>query len=316
MKIAFALGLVPILGWSLFLSSAHGCSCEWKGPFLTVAKNSPLVVRAKIIRHHSSPAPIMDVLALETLKGGLLDSGLVIRMGDGMHCRPTLDLFHPGSEWVLALNGPGSKPGKGFAISRCGEHWLAIDRDDVVGLIEGEGVQQKRMPLRELKRKLLYPRFTEAFSGRVRAGEHYRHSFGLRFEFVLESTATGWTVVIRELGRNEDLSRFTPPLHSAPNPREIEGWHLLDKASTCPSRPYKAEAGPGNLRRFIFSPDVGGRIDGPKAGRSVTTEEIEEIRHFGRGMLTIENFGHGPGGAEGCPGIAWMTFSVQIEGGY
>jgi len=56
----------------------------------------------------------MDVLVLETLAGGLLDSGLVVQMGDGALCRPTLDGFQPGSEWIFALNGPGSKPGAGL----------------------------------------------------------------------------------------------------------------------------------------------------------------------------------------------------------
>ncbi|MBP1739594.1 MAG: hypothetical protein H6Q48_1887 [Deltaproteobacteria bacterium] len=40
----------------------------------------------------------MDVLVPETLKGGLLDSGMVLQIGDGMHNRPTLDLFRPGSD--------------------------------------------------------------------------------------------------------------------------------------------------------------------------------------------------------------------------
>lgn len=52
-------------------------------------------------------------MVLETLAGGLLDSGLIVQMGDGMHCRPMLGGFPPGSEWILALNGPGAKPGTG-----------------------------------------------------------------------------------------------------------------------------------------------------------------------------------------------------------
>jgi hypothetical protein len=56
-------------------------------------------------------------------------------------------------------------------------------------------------------------------------------------------------------------------------------------------------------------------IDGADAGRSVTVEEVEEVRRFGRGTLTIDNFALEPG-RDGCPKIESMTFSVQIEGGY
>jgi len=245
------------LGFAMIPWSADACSCSWRGPFLAVAKDAPLVVRGRILRHHPGRAPTMDVLALETLTGGLLDTGLVVQMGDGMHCRPTLDSFPPGSEWILALNGPGSKPGTGWALSHCGEYWLGVKNNDVVGSFDGVQNQVKRMPWREFKSRFLYPRFSDKISGHITAGERFHRPFGSRFEFILEPTLTGWEIVIREYGRSENLSRLTPPLHFTPNPREIEGWHLSDKPSDCSSRPYAGERGPDNPRRFIFSPEVG-----------------------------------------------------------
>ena len=118
--VAFLLLIIP--------SSASACSCVWKGPFLTASQDAPLVVIGKIIRHHPGKSPTMDVLVLETLKGGILDSGMVVQMGDGMYCRPTLDVFPPGTKWILAINGQGAKPGKGLAISHCGEYWLTCGR--------------------------------------------------------------------------------------------------------------------------------------------------------------------------------------------
>jgi hypothetical protein len=303
------------LGFCMIPSPAGACSCDWRGPFLTVAKDAPLVVRGRILRHHPGQTPTMDVLVLEALAGGLLDTGLVVRMGDGMLCRPALDGFPPGSEWILALNGPGSKPGKGLALSHCGEYWLHVENGEVVGSIDGVEKQIKRMPLREFRNRFLYSHFSEKFAGRIAAGERFRRPFGSRFEFLLEPTLTGWDIVIKEYGRDENLSRLTPPLHFAPNPREIEGWHLSDNPSGCTSRPYAAETGPDNPRRFIYSPEVGVGIDGANSGRSVTAEEAEDIQRFGRGTLTIENFKLEPG-MDGCPKIEWMNFSVQLEGGY
>lgn len=73
-------------------------------------------------------------------------------------------------------------------------------------------------------------------------------------------------------------------------------------------------AAPENLRRFLFSPEVGRGIDGPAAGRSVTPADVEAVHRFGRGTLAIERFVLRPG--DGCPGIAWLEFSVRLEGGY
>jgi len=315
MRRILILCLVLGLEFGMIHIQSEACSCIWQGPFLSVAKNAPIVVRGRILRHHPGQAPTMDVLVLETLAGGLLDTGLVVQMGDGMHCRPTIDIFPPGSDWILALNGPGSKPGNGLAISHCGEYWLRIENQDVVGSISGTEGQVRRMPMQEFRLRFLYPHFRETFPGRVQSGERFRHPFGFRFEFILEPTPMGWEIVIREYGRDENLARLTPPLHFTPNPREIEGWHLADNPSACTSRAYTAETGPSNPRRIIFSPEVGKRIDGEKASKSLSPEEMEDIHRFGQGTLTIGEFNLQPG-SNGCPEIRWMKFLVHLEGGY
>lgn len=294
---------------------AGACSCAWNGPFLAVWGKSPLVVRAKVIGHHPGRNPGMDVLVLETLKGGLLDSGMVVQMGDGMQCRPAPEGFPPGSEWILALNGPGAKPGAGFALSHCGEYWLRVENGEVVGSIDGTQFNIRRMALDEFKRKIRYPRFRAKITGHIGKGQHFSKSLDSGFRFVLEPAADGWEICVREEGRDENLARLTPPLHFAPNPRDIEGWHFMKNAAECLSRPYDAEAGPANPREFIFSPEVGRRIDGPGAAGKVTVEEIEDIRLFGRGTMFIENFKLKPG-ENGCPRMEWIDFSVQIDAGY
>jgi hypothetical protein len=240
---------------------------------------------------------------------------MVVQMGDGMHCRPTIEAFPIDTEWILGLNGPGSKPGNGLAISHCGEYWLRVENGEVVGSIDGDDKQVKRIPLDEFKNRFIYPRFDEKFTGRITTGERFRRSFGGRFEFLLEPTPMGWEIVIKELGRDENLARLTPPLHFVPNPRYIEGWHLSDKPMECTSREYDAESGPENPRKFIFSPEVGKKIAGPDAGQSVTPEEIQQIERFGKGTLTIKNFKL-DSGSDGCPKIQWMDFSVNFKGGF
>lgn len=313
-KFTFVFTLIGLC-FLMFPFSAGACSCAWRGPFLVVAKDALLIIHGRIIRHYPGQSPAMRVLVLETLKGGLLDSELVVQMGDGMHCRPTLEGFPPGSEWILALNGSGSKPGDGLALSHCGEYWLRMEKGEVIGSIDGELSQVKKIPLNELKRKIHYPRFHTTFEGSLSQGERFQRPFGEMFVFVLEPLPDGWEIVIKEHGRDENLARLTPPFHFVPNPRYIEGWHLSENPSSCKTREYLADAGPANPREFIFSPEVGKSIDASKLGRAVETQEVEDIQRFGRGVLTIREFKLQPT-ADGCPVIEWIRFSVRLQGGY
>ena len=89
---------------------------------------------------------------------------------------------------------------------------------------------------------------------------------------------------------------------------------MLDPQA-CADRPYQAEAGPGKSRAFIFSPEVGRRIAGPLMAAAVTQEEIAAVNEFGRGTLEFGDYGLEESEG-GCPIIQWLTFPVQIEGGY
>jgi len=150
-----------------------------------------------------------------------------VQMGDGMQCRTTLEGFPPDSEWILALNGPGSKPSDGWALSHCGEYWLRVEKGEAIGSIDGKQSELKRMPLNELKSKIRYSRFHTTFKGRVSQGKRFERPFGEQFVFVLEPMPGGWEIVIKEHGRDENLARLTPPFTLSP----IQG---TSKAGICP----------------------------------------------------------------------------------
>lgn len=305
------LGVATALATLLLPVPLSACSCAWGGPFLAVATHSvPLVIRARVLRQRTQPAPAIEVQVLEVLRGGLLDSGLVIQMGDGMHCRPPVDEFVPGSEWVMALNGAGAKPGDGWALSHCGAYWLKVENGEVIGVIDRDAVQ--RWPWETFRQRLRYPPFAEVFKGCIHADAARCHRFAGRLRVCLEPMTGGWLLTVREDGREDDLARLTPPLHGAPNPREIEGWQFLEDPTACASRPDAAEFGPEGPRRFVFSPEVGQTLDTP--AHPVTAADLERIARFGRGALWIERLELAPR-SDGCPGIAWMDYRLQVEGG-
>lgn len=153
--------------------------------------------------------------------------------------------------------------------------------------------------------------YQDVFEGSVAHGEAYRHEIPGRLVFALEPSRTGWLATVREPGRHEDLARLTPPLHFAPNPREIEGWQLATPVPAGCATPYGAQAGPGERRDFIFSPEVGRSIAGPASTAAVTPDDLEDIEAFGSGTLWIQ-------GAElaaeagACPRIETLRFRVEV----
>jgi hypothetical protein len=103
----------------------------------------------------------------------------------------------------------------------------------------------------------------------------------------LEPHEHGWTLLLSTADRPaEDLSRLTPPWHSAVNPRDIEGWHFRNAGNTGPND--GSVNAPGAHREFIFSPLVGREIE--YRGSATPVGDVEKVRAFGRGWLFIESY--------------------------
>jgi hypothetical protein len=321
--------LLPAVGL-IWAGGASACSCYWTGPFLDVAPRSESIVRAKVLGYHGkgrlADQPLaMDLSVLETLKGDPQPASLRVWGDDGHLCRPAVTQFPVGTEWILALNGPGSKPGvgPGPAISVCGEYWLRVTGDRVVGSIEIGSAKEARqdMPLDSLRARLASiladeqapERAKAVFAGEVRSGESFERAFGPGLSFRLEPEGRGWLIKVREDGRDEDLSRLTPPFHFVPNPREIEGWHFRNSDNTGPNEAGEKNVNaPGEVREFIFSPEVGRTIDGPGANAPPSHEEIDAVAGYGKGTLTIleyrlENLEPGA-----QAGMQWMRFAILL----
>ena len=280
------LRFVAIALFAQYALPAVACSCAGNPPFLAVAYQAPLIVVVRIVGHsgHSrAGGPLqMDAQVLQTWKGAAPGATFAIQGGDGWLCRPEVGQFQVGSEWLLAVNGPGSKPGGEYALSSCGRYWLRIAGDKAEGAITREGGHES-MPLAAVRAALKAGRAHMVIGEvDVAAGESHLLRFGNGFVFVLEPSGGGWEVVVRQAKRDENLARLTPPLHFAPNPRMIEPEHLFASEAVRAAGNF-----PGAGRDFIFSPEVGKTIGDPGANTALTPEEVDAVGRFGRGRLTI-----------------------------
>ena len=317
-----------ILSVLLWIGCREGsaCSCVWRGPFLSVASQCEGIIRARVLGYHGRARGIdlaMDVEVLEVLSGPIHDRRMRIWGDNGMLCRPGVGQFPPGSEWILALNGPGSKPayeGHGLAISVCGTYWLEVKDGSVRGNIENERDRKayRSMPLGQFRTRLAAAlrsgsmdatRREERFAGEIAFGKSFDRKFGPGLRFTLEAEPAGWTIRVYNPQGTEDISRLTPPFHFVPNPRNVESWHFMDQRKL----DEWDRQSPGMVRKFIFSPAVGRTIDGPGAIQAPTPEEIDKIRRYGRGELRVIDYRLENGESVKTARVAWMQFEVVLS---
>lgn len=125
----------------------NACSCEWLGPFLTVAKGAPLVAVVKIkkyIYYTGSIPAAMEVEVIELLKGDPSIKTAKVWGDTGILCRPYIKVFMSDSVWAIALRPsksegyfrhPDEKEGD-YYIDECGTYLLSVKQNMVNGLIQ------------------------------------------------------------------------------------------------------------------------------------------------------------------------------------
>ena len=130
-------------------------------------------------------------------------------------------------------------------------------------------------------------RRAERVQGTAKRGEKFIETTPAGWIVRLVPETEGWFLQITMKGREaEDLARLTPPWHSVPNPREIDGWHFRNADNTGPND--GSVNAPQELREFIFSPEVGLGIE--YKGSDTSPDDVEKVRAFGRGWLFLETY--------------------------
>jgi hypothetical protein len=104
----------------------------WGGPFTKVALRTDLVVLAEV-RSYSRHS--MDVAVIEVLKGGDERPAIRIWGDNGALCRPYVTAFPRGTRWIFALQRLREPGARDYTISICGDFWLEVRGDEVVGRV-------------------------------------------------------------------------------------------------------------------------------------------------------------------------------------
>ncbi|MEM6486038.1 MAG: hypothetical protein AAF662_13780 [Pseudomonadota bacterium] len=148
------VSLVLIMALAQISSPAMACSCPWLGRLEERAVDSPLVIRAKIVRTsgfwprkvHSvrgekyESYKSITVKTLEVLKGRAAPDTFTLLGDNGMLCLTTLlnTRFTKGGEYLFVLETDQQRQ----PISLCGEYWAPVQESVYRGQdSEGKGYE-------------------------------------------------------------------------------------------------------------------------------------------------------------------------------
>jgi hypothetical protein len=158
-----------ILGFSVLwvAPSAYACSCANNNrSFIQNAKRSELVMRGKVLeyrwRNNDQPEArrptAMIVEVKEVYRGVATSKNMTVWGDNGIICRPYVNQFPVGTEWVLALSKDAWTEKGELAISVCGEYWLKVNGSNVAGKVT-DGSSKAKAQVMSLPnfRKLLKP---------------------------------------------------------------------------------------------------------------------------------------------------------------
>lgn len=128
-------------------SASFGCGCLWQGPFSSTLSDADLIIKGTVNQQQGNS---LDMTVDEYLQGKDYRDTLRIWGKKDDLCRPEVEKFAIGSQWIMALQRIKSVPEGGFdpsrpntsfgrkddyALSSCGVYWLQVNSERVSGNI-------------------------------------------------------------------------------------------------------------------------------------------------------------------------------------
>lgn len=153
--------LAVIVALSLVSQQALSCECLWQGSFSKAYKNADLIVSGSIISSKGNSADFAIERTHLDHGVGFTEFNTTIRVwgNNGQLCRPEIEDFPIGTQWVMSLekitgdipggfnpNTPNISYGRvnDYYLSKCGANWLKLEEGLVTGnLVKGRRWQWK-----------------------------------------------------------------------------------------------------------------------------------------------------------------------------
>ncbi len=122
-----------------------GCECLWQGPFSQVQANTDLVISGTVV---ASKGNSVDIRVDRKMRGAEFSPQVRVWLQTENYCRPAVEQFPIGGQWVFALERieedvPGgfnpSTPNYSYgrigdySLSSCGGYWLKQEGQQVTG---------------------------------------------------------------------------------------------------------------------------------------------------------------------------------------
>ncbi|WP_372860989.1 hypothetical protein [Spongiibacter sp.] len=171
--------MIPRLGILLavlFSPTLLACDCLWQGAFSEVHGNADLLAQVEITARKGNSA---DLNLVQTFAGKEHNTRIRLWADSGALCRPNIDEFPVGSQWVMALQRIEQPPDDAFNpfkpnisfgrkgdyyLSSCGVNWLPVKSGRVSGNILSATRWQYLDPK---KTPVILPLFIDWLSGNI-----------------------------------------------------------------------------------------------------------------------------------------------------
>jgi hypothetical protein len=159
-------------------SQARACECLWQGSFSKSHRQSDLIISGEVIasRGNYADVSVNKIHFDRELNNKEFNTQVRIWGDNGKLCRPKIENFPIGTQWVMALkkitqpipggfnpNTPNISYGRinDYYLSKCGANWLNLSE----GVVTGNLVQGRRW---EWEHKTMNPVMIELIDAYVR----------------------------------------------------------------------------------------------------------------------------------------------------
>ncbi len=137
--------LIFVVFLCLIHTASADCDCLWEGAFADVQHTADLVVSGTVI---ASKGNSVDVAVEQLMRGSENKPSVRVWLKASDYCRPPVDTFPIGTQWVMALHQITEQVEGGFnphtpnvsygrvedyRLSSCGGFWLQQIEDRVTG---------------------------------------------------------------------------------------------------------------------------------------------------------------------------------------